>query len=111
MPNVIARSASNGYEVRLVNWRVMLVYPENTRHVLGIDAREGTPRVSSAIKDFNAKTGRVKTYSRRVYVLMGSSRHDAKAERVWNQWCSVNDVSGCKEITDTFCGFRRYDDA
>lgn len=109
MPNVTPRFAGNRFEVRLVNWRVMLVYPDNTRHVVGIDARESTGRVSSAIKDFDPKTGRVNTYSRRVYVLVGSSRHDAKAQCVWNQWCSVNGVSGCKEITDTFCGLSRYD--
>lgn len=97
MRDVTLRSPGNRFEIRLVNWRFMLVYPDNTRHVVGIDARESTGRVSSAIKDFDPKTGRVNTYSRRVYVLVGSSRHDAKAQCVWNQWCSVNGVSGCTE--------------
>jgi hypothetical protein len=111
MPYWSIPPSSGPSEIRLVKWRVLKIEPDGTRHFVGVSALEGIGRVSSAIKHFDADTGRGETYSGRSYVLVGSSQHDDDAQFVWDQWCLVNEVAEFKDVTSEFCSAVGYDNA
>lgn len=85
-------------EVSLVRWKVLEI-DDGTRHFVGLDSRDFTGRVSSAIVAFDLTTQRGKTLSNRVYQLVGDPGYAGNADYVWEQWCTINEVKSFSDVT------------
>lgn len=85
-------------EVSIARWRV-LETNGGTRHFVGVDERDLSGRVSSAIVDFDCETLRGTTLSGRVYQLVGNPGWSDNADYVWERWCKVNNVTTYVEVT------------
>ncbi len=85
-------------EVSLVRWRVLEI-DDGTRHFVGLNNRDLSGRVSSAIVAFDLAAQRGKTLSDRVYQLVGDPGHADNADYVWQAWCVVNQVKSFTDVT------------
>ncbi|CAG9269531.1 hypothetical protein [Paraburkholderia caribensis] len=83
----------------LLKWRILEVKPGADRHFIGVNAADGTGRVSSTIRDFDVLARRGITASGRTYVLVGSSHFDEDVEFTWNRWCRLNRIEAYVDIT------------
>jgi len=86
--------------IRLLEWRIFLILPQDTRHFVGLDASDRTGRVSSAVETFDVEAAQGTTQSGRVYTLVGESGYADEARYVWDRWCRVNGVSESVDVTD-----------
>ena len=86
--------------IRLLEWRIFEILPQDTRHFVGLDASDRTGRVSSAIETFDTVAWQGTTRSGRIYTLVGESGYAADAQYVWDRWCRVNGVTECIYVTD-----------
>ncbi|WP_322046646.1 hypothetical protein [Paraburkholderia sp. J67] len=98
MPIWNIASVATEPEVSLLRWRVLEI-DDGTRHFVGLDDRNFTGRVSSAIVAFDLATQRGKTLSNRVYQLVGDPGHADNADYVWQEWCAVNQVKSFSDVT------------
>ncbi|PLZ01038.1 hypothetical protein CY652_18080 [Burkholderia sp. WAC0059] len=85
-------------EVSIYHWRI-LETDKGTRHFVGADEHDGSGRVSTAIVAFDRSARHGKTRSGRVYHLIGEPGYSDNGEYVWTQWCKVNDVASCVDVT------------
>lgn len=90
-------------EILLTDWHVFEVQlpgrTERSRHFAGQNVTDHEGRASSAIVTFDAATGRGLTESGRVYQLQGSTGFTGDGEYTWNQWKSINSVTGVVDVT------------
>jgi ATP-dependent Lon protease len=75
---------------------------DQSRHVVGYVARQGTGRVTSAIQSFDRDHQRITTSSGRVYQLEGPPGFDPDAEYVWAQWKALNHVRDETDVTQEY---------
>ncbi|REG51052.1 hypothetical protein B0G80_7536 [Paraburkholderia sp. BL6669N2] len=87
--------------IRLLEWRIFEILPQDTRHFVGLNASDRTGRVSSAIETFDVEASRGTTQSGRVYMLVGESGYADEARYVWARWCDVNGVKAYVDVTDS----------
>ncbi|MEX3984064.1 hypothetical protein AB4Y45_34440 [Paraburkholderia sp. EG287A] len=85
-------------EVSIASWRILEIN-DGTRHFVGLDGRDFSGRVSSAIVEFDHETLRGQTLSGRVYQLIGTPGRSDNADYVWQQWCVVNEVESFSDVT------------
>jgi hypothetical protein len=90
-------------EVSIARWKVIEI-DAGTRHFVGLDERDLTGRVSSAIVAFDHETLRGKTLSGRVYQLVGSPGTSDNADYVWQRWCEVNEVRSFSDVSAQLLG-------
>ncbi|MDQ0627149.1 hypothetical protein QFZ39_006424 [Paraburkholderia graminis] len=102
MPVWTARPVSVAPEVELLQWRVMATVPDGSFHFVGRNAATYCGRVSSAIVEFDARTGQGRTFSGRLYRLVGDSGFAGVAEYVWSIYCARNDIEGFIDVTDLY---------
>lgn len=89
-------------EIDLLQWRVILILPDGTSHFVGRNAATWCGRVSSAIQEFDARTGEGRTRSGRVYRLVGVSGSACVADYVCAVWCAGNDVDSYVDVTELY---------
>lgn len=85
--------------IRLLEWRIFEILPQDSRHLVGLDIGDRTGRVSSAVLKFDAETLRGVTQSGRVYTLVGPAGSADDAQYVWERWCSANGVQQSTDVT------------
>ncbi|SPB14789.1 hypothetical protein NOV72_02021 [Caballeronia novacaledonica] len=100
MPIWSLPSVSSEPCIRLLEWRVFEILPQDTRHFVGLNASDRTGRVSSAIETFDVVASQGTTRSGRVYTLVGDSGYADDAKYVWDRWCEANGVEECVDVTD-----------
>jgi hypothetical protein len=86
--------------IRLLEWRIFEILPQETRHFVGLNASDRTGRVSSALETFDSEASQGTTQSGRIYALVGESGYADDAQYVWDRWCSINGVEECVDVTD-----------
>jgi hypothetical protein len=96
--------------IRLLEWRIFEILPQDTRHFVGLNAIDRTGRVSSAIETFDSGTSQGTTRSGRIYTLVGEGGYADDAQYVWNRWCSANGVKICVDVTDMVNSWDAHDD-
>lgn len=101
-------------ETKLMSWQVYEVPidgkpSEYTTHYVGViryggfgDSSEG--RVSSAIQTFDKSEMCGISRSGRKYILTGSPCFNRDADYVWKNWCHINKVEYCLNVTDQYSG-------
>ncbi len=85
-------------QLALISWEI-LETDSHTRHFVGVDVRDRSGRVSSAITHFDAVARKGVTQSGRIYELCGPSSHSREAEYVWKRWCKWNGVVEFSDVT------------
>lgn len=100
MPIWTVRPISSEPCIRLLEWRIFQIFPQHTRHFVGLNASGRTGRVSSAIETFDSEASQGSTRSGRVYTLVGESGYADDAQYVWARWCEANGVEECIDVTD-----------
>lgn len=85
-------------EVSIARWRVLEIN-DGTRHFIGVDERDLSGRVSSAIVAFDHETLRGQTLSGRVYQLIGTPGRSDNADYVWERWSALNEVESFSDVT------------
>ncbi|MBB5442054.1 MULTISPECIES: hypothetical protein [unclassified Paraburkholderia] len=85
-------------EVSIARWKVIEI-DAGTRHFVGLDERDLTGRVSSAIVAFDHSRLCGRTLSGRVYRLIGNPGQADNVDYVWQQWCIVNEVASFSDVT------------
>lgn len=75
---------------------------DQSRHVVGYVARQGTGRVTSAIQSFDRDHRRITTSSGRIYQLEGPPGFDSDAEYVWAHWKALNQVREETDVTQEY---------
>jgi hypothetical protein len=86
-------------EVLLLLWRILETV-DGSRHFVGIDQRDNTGRVSSAVSMFDPGALRGSTRSGRVYQLVGRNGWAGDAQYVWEHWCELNSVASYIDVTE-----------
>jgi len=105
MPIWKPASVDRAPEVTMSEWRIMEVtspyWDGASRHFVGHNVTDGEGRVSSNIVEFDKEKMVGITRSGRVYHLVGSSRQDADAGYVWNQWKKINHVDSELDVSES----------
>lgn len=82
----------------LRSWQVLQL-PDGDRHLVGYCIENNEGRVSSVVREVDAKTLRVKTGTGRTYVLKGRPGGNLDAEYVWRQWAAANSIESWEDVT------------
>lgn len=90
-------------QIKLASWSIYEVSSEywigRTRHFVGYNLTEREGRASSAIVEFDPVAKRGVTESGRVYELVGAPGNSGDGIYTFNQWCEINKVSDCMDVT------------
>ena len=98
MPVWSVASVCEEPELSLSNWQI-LETQVGSRHFVGIDLRDDTGRVSTAIQQFDPTALRGVTSSGRVYQLVGPRGRSEHGQYIWERWCSVNGITSYTDVT------------
>lgn len=90
-------------KISIARWRVIEII-DGTRHFVGVDERDLSGRVSSAIVAFDHENLCGQTLSGRVYQLVGNPGRSENADYVWHRWCEVNEVKSFSDVTAQIFG-------
>ncbi|AIP30978.1 hypothetical protein DR64_2415 [Paraburkholderia xenovorans LB400] len=85
-------------ELSISEWQI-LETQLGSRHFVGIDVRDCTGRVSTAIQQFDSTALRGVTSSGRVYQLVGSQGCSSNGQYIWERWCIVNGITSYTDVT------------
>ncbi len=86
-------------ETCLVQWQVMAIVPDGTCHFIGRNIATTNGRVSSAIEEFDSRTGLGRTFSGRRYRLVGDCDSTGVAQYLWTEWCTKNHIAESIDLT------------
>jgi hypothetical protein len=98
MPVWRTRPVRQQASVTLRSWQIHQLL-NGELHLVGYCVESGSGRVSSLVREFDARTLHFKTRSGRTYALQGRPGGNLDADYVWNRWAALNSATAWKNVS------------